>query len=108
MNGTLTDVPGLLAGHYTDAENGTGCTVVLTPLGTTGGVDVRGAAPGTRETDLLRSENTVAGVNGLVLSGGSAYGLGSADGVMRFLEERGIGHPVGSHIVPIVPRCHHL
>ena len=103
MNGTLTDVPGLLAGHYTDAENGTGCTVVLTPPGTTGGVDVRGAAPGTRETDLLRSENTVAGVNGVALSGGSAYGLGSADGVMRFLEERGVGHPVGGHIVPIVP-----
>ena len=103
MNGTLTDVPGLLAGHYTDAENGTGCTVVLTPPGTTGGVDVRGAAPGTRETDLLRSENTVAGVNGVVLSGGSAYGLGSADGVMRFLEERGVGHLVGGHIVPIVP-----
>ncbi|MCY4448146.1 MAG: P1 family peptidase [Chloroflexi bacterium] len=103
MNGTLTDVPGLLAGHYTDADNGTGCTVVLTPPGTTGGVDVRGAAPGTRETDLLRSENTVAGVNGVVLSGGSAYGLGSADGVMRFLEERGVGHPVGNHIVPIVP-----
>ena len=103
MNGTLTDVPGLLAGHYTDAGNGTGCTVVLTPPGTTGGVDVRGAAPGTRETDLLRSENTVAGVNGLVLSGGSAYGLGSADGVMRFLEEHGAGHRVGDHIVPIVP-----
>ena len=103
MNGTLTDVPGLLTGHYTDAANGTGCTVVLTPMGTTGGVDVRGAAPGTRETDLLRSENTVAGVNGLVLSGGSAYGLGTADGVMRFLEERGVGHRVGEHIVPIVP-----
>ena len=103
MNGTLTDVPGLLTGHYTDAANGTGCTVVLTPMGTTGGVDVRGAAPGTRETDLLRSENTVAGVNGLVLSGGSAYGLGTADGVMCFLEERGVGHRVGEHIVPIVP-----
>lgn len=103
MNGTLTDVSGLSVGHYTDAVSGGGCTVVLAPPGTTGGVDVRGAAPGTRETDLLRSENTVAGVNAVVLSGGSAYGLDAAAGVMQFLEERGVGHRVGPHIVPIVP-----
>ena len=103
MNGTLTDVPGLTVGHHTDVKNGVGCTVVLTPEGTVGGVDVRGAAPGTRETDLLRSENTVAGVNAVVLSGGSAYGLAAADGVMQLLEERGVGHRVGLHIVPIVP-----
>ena len=103
MNGTLTDTPGLIAGLYTDAANGTGCAVVLALEGAVGGVDVRGASPGTRETDLLRSENTVALVNGLVLSGGSAYGLSAADGVMRFLEERGVGHRVGNHIVPIVP-----
>ena len=103
MNGTLTDVADLTVGHYTDAANGTGCTVVLAPQGTVGGVDVRGAAPGTRETDLLRSENTVVGVNAIVLSGGSAYGLAAASGVMQFLEEQGVGHRVGGHIVPIVP-----
>lgn len=103
MTGSLTDIPGLIAGHYTDAANGTGCTVALALEGAVGGVDVRGASPGTRETDLLRSENTVALVNGVVLSGGSAYGLSAADGVMRFLEERGAGHRVGDHVVPIVP-----
>ncbi len=103
MTGSLTDIPGVIAGHYTDAANGTGCTVALALDGAVGGVDVRGASPGTRETDLLRSENTVALVNGVVLSGGSAYGLSAADGVMRFLEERGAGHRVGDHVVPIVP-----
>ncbi len=103
MNGALTDVPGLAVGHYTDAENGTGCTVTLAPGGAVGGVDVRGAAPGTRETDLLRAENTVSAVHAVVLSGGSAYGLATADGVMRLLEERGVGHRVGPHIVPIAP-----
>lgn len=103
MNGTLTDVPGVSVGHHTDIDNGTGCTVVLVPHGSTGGVDVRGAAPGTRETDLLRAENTVSGVNAVVLSGGSAYGLAAASGVMDFLEHKGVGHRVGEHIVPIVP-----
>ncbi len=103
MTGSLTDTPGVAVGLYTDAANGTGCAVALALEGAVGGVDVRGASPGTRETDLLRSENTVALVNAVVLSGGSAYGLGAADGVMRFLEERGVGHRVGSHIVPIVP-----
>ncbi len=103
MNGSLTDVPGLAVGHHTDAGAGSGCTVVLAPDGAVGGVDVRGAAPGTRETDLLRAENTVSAVHAIVLSGGSAYGLASASGVMRLLEERGVGHRVGAHIVPIVP-----
>ena len=103
MNGSLTDTPGIAVGLYTDAANGTGCAVALALDGAVGGVDVRGASPGTRETDLLRSENTVALVNAVVLSGGSAYGLSAADGVMRFLEERGVGHRVGNHIVPIVP-----
>ncbi len=83
--------------------NGTGCTVVLTRSGAVGGADVRGAAPGTRETDLLRSENSVDRVHGILLSGGSAYGLAAAGGVMRYLEEQGHGHRVGQHIVPIVP-----
>ena len=103
MNGTLTDVPGLEVGHYTDLTGGTGCTVVLSRDGAVGGVDVRGAAPGTRETDLLRPDNSVERVHGILLSGGSAYGLAAADGVMRYLEEQGCGHRVGPFIVPIVP-----
>ncbi|MBM3939448.1 MAG: P1 family peptidase [SAR202 cluster bacterium] len=103
MNGTLTDVSGLEVGHYTDLASATGCTVVLCRDSATGGVDVRGAAPGTRETDLLRAENMVLGVHGLLLSGGSAFGLAAATGVMRYLEERGVGHRVGPFVVPIVP-----
>ncbi len=103
MNDTLTDVAGVEVGHNTDAENGTGCTVVLVQEGAVGGVDVRGAAPGTRETDLLRTEGSVERVHGVVLSGGSAYGLSAASGVMRYLEGQGVGHRVGSHVVPIVP-----
>ena len=102
-NNALTDVAGLEVGHYTDLANGTGCTVVLAREGATGGVDVRGSAPGTRETDVLRAENSVTSVQGVVLSGGSAYGLSTADGVMRYLEERGIGHRVRDIVVPIVP-----
>lgn len=103
MNGTLTDVIGLEVGHYTDTVNGTGCTAVLARNGAVGGVDVRGAAPGTRETDVLRAENNVEHIHGIVLSGGSAFGLSSATGVMRYLEEQRIGHRVGRHVVPIVP-----
>ena len=99
---TITDVPGLQVGHYTDPVAVTGCTVVLCPEGAVGGVDVRGAAPGTRETDLLRPLNLVQQAHAVVLSGGSAYGLAAADGVMTFLEERGIGFPVGVGVVPIV------
>ena len=99
----LTDVIGIEVGHYTDLSNATGCTVVLTKNGAVAGVDVRGSSPGTRETDLLRAENSVDTINGLVLSGGSAYGLSTADGVMTYLEEKGIGHRVRDIIVPIVP-----
>jgi L-aminopeptidase/D-esterase-like protein len=103
MNGTLTDVPGLTVGHWTHLEAGTGCTVILCPPGTVGGVDVRGSAPGTRETDLLDPINLVQQVDAVVLSGGSAYGLAAADGVMRWLEEHGRGLDVGVARVPIVP-----
>ena len=103
MNGTLTDVAGLEVGHYTDLVGATGCTVVLARDGAVGGVDVRGAAPGTRETDLLRPENSVERVHGVLLGGGSAFGLAAADGVVRYLDERGIGHRVGRFRVPIVP-----
>ena len=103
MNGTLTDVAGLEVGHYTDLVGATGCTVVLVREGAVGGVDVRGAAPGTRETDLLRPENSVERVHGVLLGGGSAFGLAAADGVVRYLDERGIGHRVGHFSVPIVP-----
>src|SRR5258705_8195432 len=89
MNGTLTDVAGLTVGHWTNLEAGTGCTVIICPPGTVGGVDVRGSAPGTRETDLLDPINMVQQVDAVVLSGGSAYGLAAADGVMRWLEEHG-------------------
>ena len=102
MYDTITDVPGVQVGHYTDSVAVTGCTVVLCPEGAVGGVDVRGAAPGTRETDLLRPLNLVQQAHAVVLSGGSAYGLAAADGVMTFLEERGIGFPVGVGVVPIV------
>lgn len=102
-NNSLTCIPGIKVGHYTHTEGVTGCTVVLCPAGTIGGVDQRGGAPGTRETDLLRPMHLVEYVNAVVLSGGSAYGLATADGVMRFLEERRIGYPVGEFVVPIVP-----
>lgn len=100
---SLTSVPGLEVGHDTDPRRPTGCTVVLCRDGATAGVDVRGAAPGTRETDLLAPENTVNQVHGILLSGGSAFGLDAAGGVMRWLEERGHGFAVGPLRVPIVP-----
>ncbi len=90
-------------GHWTDHQRGTGCTVVLCEAGAVGGVDVRGSAPGTRETDLLDPANTVNEVHAVVLGGGSAFGLGAADGVMRYLYERGVGVNVGVARVPIVP-----
>ena len=104
--GTLTDVPGIEAGHHTLAARPTGCTVVIARAGAIGGVDVRGAAPGTRETDLLAPANLVERVHAVLLSGGSAWGLDAAGGVMRWLEEQGIGLPVGrapGQLVPIVP-----
>ena len=103
MNHTLTDVPGLRVGHWTDLAAATGCTVVLCGEGAVAGVDVRGSAPGTRETDLLNPLNTVQEVHAVLLGGGSAYGLAAADGVMRWLEEHGYGYDVGVAKVPIVP-----
>ena len=101
---SLRDVPGMRVGHWTDAERVTGCTVVLPPDGAAvAGVDVRGAAPGTRETDLLRPTALVERINAIALAGGSAFGLASADGVMRRLAERGIGFATGVRPVPIVP-----
>jgi L-aminopeptidase/D-esterase-like protein len=104
MNGTLTDVPGMRVGHQTNLDALTGCTVILCPPGTVGGVDVRGGAPGTRETDLLRPEYNVEVVTGVVLAGGSAYGLATADGVMRYCAEHDLGYKTRSgKIVPIIP-----
>ncbi len=100
-SGCITDIAGVAAGHYTDSENMTGCSVVLLERGVCG-VDVRGSAPGTRETDLLRPMNTVQRADALMLSGGSAFGLAAADGAMRWLEERGIGLDTGFARVPIV------
>ena len=101
--GTITDVRGVRVGHFTDTRRPTGCTVVLFHEAAVAGVDVRGSAPGTRETDLLNPINTVERVNAILLSGGSAYGLDAASGVMRYLEEHKIGFRVGAAIVPIVP-----
>lgn len=104
MNSTLTAVPGIRVGHQTDLEGATGCTVILCPANTVGGVDQRGGAPGTRETDLLRPMHLVQYVNAVTLSGGSAYGLSTADGVMRYLEEHDTGYRTNSgFVVPIVP-----
>jgi L-aminopeptidase/D-esterase-like protein len=100
----LTDVPGLAVGHAGVDGGLSGTTVVLAPPdGAVAGVDVRGAAPGTRETDLLDPRNTVQRVHAIVLTGGSAFGLAAADGVMGWLEERGRGFPVPGAVVPIVP-----
>lgn len=101
--GGLTDVPGIQVGHFTDRRRPTGCTVVLAEAGAVAGVDVRGGAPGTRETALLDPVNSVQQVHGVVLSGGSAFGLESATGVVRHLEEKKIGFPAGAGRVPIVP-----
>ena len=98
----LTAVDGVKVGHHTLTQRPTGCTVILTEGGAVAGVDVRGGAPGTRETDLLDPVNTVQQVHAVVLSGGSAFGLDSATGTVRFLEEKGIGYPVGPLKVPIV------
>jgi L-aminopeptidase/D-esterase-like protein len=101
--GAITDVAGISVGHDTDLRRPTGCTVIITADGATAGVDVRGSAPGTRETDLLDPMNLVDKVHAIVLSGGSAFGLESASGVVRWLEERNIGFDVGVARIPIVP-----
>ena len=112
-SGSLTDVAGVRVGHFTDTRRPTGCTVVLVPEGTVAGVDVRGAAPGTRETELLSPLNSVEHIHALLLAGGSAFGLDAAGGVMRWLDERGVGIRLGPAqgtersakpiCVPIVP-----
>lgn len=100
----LTEVHGIRVGHHTLTERPTGCTVILVDgPGASGGVSQRGGAPGTRETDLLNPLNMVDRVNAIVLSGGSAFGLDAAQGVMRYLEERGVGYKTGAGVVPIVP-----
>lgn len=102
--GSITEVAGIRVGHWTHPDAPTGCTVVIADGGAVGGVDQRGGAPGTVETDLLDPLNTVRTVNAIFLSGGSAYGLVTHYGVMRYLEERGEGYPVGrGRVVPIVP-----
>jgi L-aminopeptidase/D-esterase-like protein len=102
-SGSITDVAGIEVGHFTAPRRPTGCTVVLARGGAVAGVDVRGAAPGTRETDLLDPCNVVGTVHAILLAGGSAWGLDAATGVMRWLEAQGIGLNVGPALVPIVP-----
>ena len=101
--GGITAIEGIRVGHHTLAARPTGCTVVLTEGGAVGAVDVRGAAPGTRETALLDPLHTVQEVHAVVLAGGSAFGLAAADGVMRYLDERGVGYATQAARVPIVP-----
>lgn len=100
---SITDVPGVKVGHSQDEKALTGCTVVLTEGGAVGGVDQRGGAPGTRETDLLRTSHLINKIHGVMLTGGSAFGLGAVSGVMQYLEEKGIGYNTGAVRVPIVP-----
>lgn len=99
----ITQITGIAVGHSSDRNENTGCTVILCPAGATAGVDIRGAAPGTRETELLRPAFLVQKIQAVMLSGGSAFGLRTADGAMRFLAENKIGFPVGEFVVPIVP-----
>ncbi|WBW50790.1 P1 family peptidase [Peptoniphilus equinus] len=101
--GKLCDVPGIRLGHAQDSDALTGVTVLLSDQPMTCGVDVRGSAPGTRETDLLKSENLVSEVNAVALCGGSAFGLDAVSGVVKYLEEQGLGMDTGFYKVPIVP-----
>lgn len=103
MLDNLCDVPGVLVGHATDEEGLTGCTAILFEEPAVVGVDVRGSSPGTRETDLLSPTGRVSETHGLLLTGGSAFGLSAADGVVRLLEERGVGYDVRVSRVPLVP-----
>ncbi len=103
LHNAITDVPGIRVGHATDLEALTGCTVVLCEDGAVGGVDQRGGAPGTRETDALYPMHLVQRAHAIVLSGGSAFGLEAATGVVRYLEERGVGFDTRAAKVPIVP-----
>jgi L-aminopeptidase/D-esterase-like protein len=107
MGGAITDVPGIKVGHHTLTRRPTGCTIIICKDGAVGGVDVRGSAPGTWETDLLDPTNVVQQVQAILLSGvsvsgGSAYGLEAATGVMRYLEQRKLGFKLRAGVVPIV------
>lgn len=101
--GAITDVAGIEVGHFSDTRRPTGCTVIMARDGAVAGVDVRGAAPGTRETDLLSPGNLVQQVHAVMLAGGSAWGLAAAEGAMRWMEERNIGMDVRFGTLPIVP-----
>jgi L-aminopeptidase/D-esterase-like protein len=103
INNAITDVPSIKVGHATDLVAQTGCTVILCEEGAVAGVDVRGSAPGTRETDAIRPMCLVQKAHAILLTGGSAFGLDAACGVMQYLEERGYGFPAGPVKVPIVP-----
>lgn len=103
LAGAITDVAGIEVGHFSDPRRPTGCTVIIARDGAVGGVDVRGAAPGTRETDLLAPGNLVSTVHAVMLAGGSAWGLAATDGAVRWLEERGVGMDVRFGTLPIVP-----
>lgn len=103
FNQTLTAVAGIVVGHTTSREHGTGCTAVLCPEGFTPGLAVPGFAPGSRETELMRPESLVDAVHGILLTGGSAFGLGAADGVVRYLRERGHGFVMPHANIPLVP-----
>src|SRR3984885_1983822 len=102
-DGSITDVQGVKVGHFTESRRPTGCTVLLFEKGATAGGDVRGSAPGTRETDLLNPINSVQQVQAILLAGGSAFGLDAASGVVRYLDEHRLGYRVGDIVVPIVP-----
>lgn len=103
MDNAITDVPGFRVGHAQDLKAATGCTVILCPPGTIGGVDIRGSAAGTRQIDSLHSFHFVDEVHAVLLSGGSAFGLDASGGVMKFLEEKSIGYQTSAAKVPIVP-----
>ncbi|MFZ5857344.1 MAG: P1 family peptidase [Chloroflexota bacterium] len=103
LTNSIVDVPGIEVGHAQDDDSLTGCTAILCRKGAVAGVDVRGSAPGTRETDLLNPINLVEKVHAVLLAGGSAFGLDAASGVMRYLEGQGIGFDTGAGKVPIVP-----
>jgi L-aminopeptidase/D-esterase-like protein len=102
-SGSISDVDGITVGHHTDLENGTGCTVILCDESANAGMEVRGAAPGSRETALLDPLASAQWVNGITLTGGSAFGLDSPGGVVRFLEEKGVGVKFGRVRIPLIP-----
>jgi L-aminopeptidase/D-esterase-like protein len=102
-SGSITDVAGITVGHHTDLENGTGCTVILCAEPANAGMEVRGAAPGSRETALLDPLASAQWVNGIVLTGGSAFGLDAPGGVVKYLEQQGVGIKFGRARIPLVP-----